>query len=325
MNLDLSAFDKRVLLAGAGFSHNWGGYLATKIWEDIYGHPRVKMRPAIGRLMVGERSFERVLGCVRRSPFETEDAAAVEQAISDTFDRMDSTYRDAGRRAVADSTINDFLSQFCRRQVGQGTGFIFSLNQDLLFERIYGTMVNREKLTIPGIQWISPARLFPTVDAIPLAVISNPMHDEPPQLERRFNLIKLHGSVNWRSSDGSMTMVVGDHKTDFIASSPLLAWYWDIFETVLCAGDVRLMVIGYSWSDDHINSTIVRAVSDHGLQVYFWDLKDPRDMLAKVLGGDIILRDGFLGKASGTIEAIMPAHPYNPTTEEYKRIVAEFF
>jgi hypothetical protein len=69
----------------------------------------------------------------------------------------------------------------------------------------------------------------------------------------------------------------------------------------------------------------VRAVSDHGLQVYFWDLKDPRDMLAKVLGGDIILRDGFLGKASGTIEAIMPAHPYNPTTEEYKRIVAEFF
>ena len=65
--------------------------------------------------MVGETSFDRVLGRVRTSPFGPDDAAAVEAAISDTFQRIDVTYRDAGRRAVADSTINDFLSHLrCR-------------------------------------------------------------------------------------------------------------------------------------------------------------------------------------------------------------------
>jgi SIR2-like domain len=215
---------------------------------------------------------------------------------------------------VADSTINDFLGRFCS-PVGQGTGFVFSLNQDMLFERIYGTIVIRDKLTTPGIQWLSPPPPFPT----------DPTKGSAPVLERRFNLIKLHGSANWRTSDGSVTMVMGDHKTATIAASPLLAWYLDIFETVLCAGDVHLMVIGYSWSDEHINAAIVRAVRNHRAKIYFWDIRDPRDILGSVSGSDIILRDGFLGKASGTISAVMPAQPFNPITEEYKRIVAEFF
>src|SRR6266850_137679 len=311
--VDFANFGRRVLLVGAGFSHNWGGYLAAKVWEDIYGHASVRARPRVRAMMVEEPSFERVLARVRASPFGRDDATAVERAIGDAFERMDITYRDAGRRSVADSTINDFLSRFCSRPVGQGTGFVFSLNQDLLFERIYGTIVNREKLTIPGIQWSSPPPNFPTIDPIPPAATLDPTSGGASLLERRFNLIKLHGSANWRTAGGSATMVMGDHKTATIAASPLLGWYLEIFETVLCAGDVRLMVIGYSWSDDHINSAIVRAVRDYGAQVYFWDIRAPRDMLASVSDGNIILRKGFLGKASGTISSIMPAQPYNPT------------
>jgi len=69
--------------------------------------------------MVGETSFDRVLGRVRTSPFGPDDGAAVEAAISDTFQRIDVTYRDAGRRAVADSTINDFLSHLRRNKVSR--------------------------------------------------------------------------------------------------------------------------------------------------------------------------------------------------------------
>jgi hypothetical protein len=42
-------------------------------------------------------------------------------------------------------------------------------------------------------------------------------------------------------------------------------------------------------------------------------------------GVDVILRHDSSGKASGTIDTVIPAPPYNTTTEEYKRIVAKFF
>jgi hypothetical protein len=97
----------------------------------------------------------------------------------------------------------------------------------MLFERIYGTIVMRAQLTIPASSGSLRRHVFrPSI--------------------RSPNLIKLHGSANWRVPDGSATMVMGDHKTATIAASPLLAWYIDIFETVLRVGDVHLMVIGYS-------------------------------------------------------------------------------
>lgn len=70
------------------------------------------------------------------------------------------------------------------------------------------------------------------------------------------NVIKLHGSFNWRSSDGHNVMVVGTEKTAAIARMPLLSWYMDVFKQVLNAGDVRLMIIGYRFGDEHVNATI---------------------------------------------------------------------
>jgi len=47
------------------------------------------------------------------------------------------------------------------------------------------------------------------------------------------NVIKLHGSFNWRSDDGQNLMVVGTDKTAKIAAMPLLTWYAEIFKQVL--------------------------------------------------------------------------------------------
>jgi hypothetical protein len=140
-------------------------------------------------------------------------------------------------------------------------------------------------------------------------------------LARRF--ASLRSSARWALGQSTAPIVVMPSSAR--SRSVSLRRHARLFETVLCAGDVHLMVIGYSWSDEHINAAIVRAVRDHRAKIYFWDIRDPRDMLGSVSGSDIILRDGFLGKASGTISAVMPAQPFNPITEEYKRIVAEFF
>jgi hypothetical protein len=38
---------KRILLTGAGFSKNWGGYLAREVWERLLGHHAVRSDPVL--------------------------------------------------------------------------------------------------------------------------------------------------------------------------------------------------------------------------------------------------------------------------------------
>ena len=52
---DIRQFNKRVLLTAAGFSRNWGGYLAKEVWEEIFSHPDVQKRPSLRTCCFGRR------------------------------------------------------------------------------------------------------------------------------------------------------------------------------------------------------------------------------------------------------------------------------
>ncbi|HEY6921893.1 MAG TPA: SIR2 family protein [Steroidobacteraceae bacterium] len=158
---------------------------------------------------------------------------------------------------------------------------------------------------------------------IPNATVNDPAVDAP-QLLRSFNLIKLHGSINWRTADGAQSMVMGGRKALTISRSPLLGWYSRVFESVLSSGDIRLMVIGYGWGDDHINQTIADAVRDHGLQIYSWNPAIPRDMLnGKPRASDIL--PGIMGYTQRSMRDVMPPSPMNPGSAFYDAIVQDFF
>jgi hypothetical protein len=235
-----ASFSKRVLLIGAGFSRNWGGLLASEVTGRILAHPAVQARPNLAQLVLREPSFEDALEQTHAPPFGAADVEAIEAAIGAAFGGMDAGYKDPNR-PVLNATINDFMSRFCPGAVGIGTGYVFSLNQDLLPERVYGTIVNRQKFGLPGITWLGQPPPFPAGgEAIPLASLADPAAGEPALLQR-FNYIKLHGSINWRSSDGSSAMVMGRRKLLTIARWPLIDWYHRVFERVLFSGDVRLM------------------------------------------------------------------------------------
>jgi hypothetical protein len=81
-------------------------------------------------------------------------------------------------------------------------------------------------------------------------------------------IYKLHGSVNWFTGGGSRVMVVGGSKGTSIRDSSLLNAYAEAFQQCLNSGGARLMVIGYSFGDDHINDAIEAASTDHRLQTY---------------------------------------------------------
>ena len=317
-------FSKRVLLVGAGFARNWGGMLASEVRESLSSHRAVQERPAIKELLLEETSFEVALEKVRSGQFENQDQAAIEEAIISAFEQMDGRYRNLNP-PVLGASINDFIGRFCPGPVGVGTGYVFSLNQDLLLERIYGTQLYRQQLTLPGVIWLEqrpdgPAGALP----IPPATISDSVDIDAPHLTNKFNLIKLHGSINWRSSPDFPSMVMGTRKTLMIGNVPLLAWYHQVFEEVLSDGDVRLLVIGYGWADEHINEAIAMAVKNHGLRVFSWDPTEPVDLLKRRPFGDAIAK-GLMGYATQNLTEVMPPTPQNPGSLEYDRIVAEFF
>ena len=67
-----------------------------------------------------------------------------------------------------------------------------------------------------------------------------------------------------------MMLVIGGNKPESIAQQPLLKWYHDMFQAHLCAQDARLMIIGYSFGDPHINKTIFSGI-EAGLKIFIID------------------------------------------------------
>jgi hypothetical protein len=100
--------------------------------------------------------------------------------------------------------------------------------------------------------------------------------------------IKLHGSVNWMESNmGQRMLIMGGAKTALINRFPLLKWYQDEFREALIQPGARLMIMGYSFSDEHINDTIFTAAKDGDLKLFIVDpggvnIIDKRDKTAAI-------------------------------------------
>lgn len=82
---------------------------------------------------------------------------------------------------------------------------------------------------------------------------------------------KLHGSVGWVDNIHPEIMLLGDNKARDLSQFPLLLHYFECFETALNSDDARLVVIGYSFRDKHINEVLVRAVMDYGMKFFVVD------------------------------------------------------
>jgi len=113
-------------------------------------------------------------------------------------------------------------------------------------------------------------------------------------------------------------MVVGAQKAGQIAASPLLKWYFDIFESVLSVGDVRLLIIGYGFRDEHVNATIADAIEHYGLKVFIWDTgPNLRDRVLAAPHGASLWK-GLLSMATRPLVEVFPSN--QAETEEYRRI-----
>lgn len=99
----------------------------------------------------------------------------------------------------------------------------------------------------------------------------------------RLSYIKLHGSVDWVSKHSGNLKSSGGEKSLIIEREPPLHWYnQKLFPEVLSQCK-KLLVIGYSFRDTHINSRIIDAVRDHSLNLFIVSPLLPSDFRASLL------------------------------------------
>lgn len=180
-------------------------------------------------------------------------------------------------------------------------GYFFTLNQDLFIERWYGkdtllkVPVGRPHL--PDIHH-NQSRTLENSDY--LTVPDSNQTDRIGVEDKGktsssgfFHYLKLHGSVNWLSSDNKRVMVIGGRKREQIHDEPLLEYYFKTFQKVLSQPSRRLCVIGYGFRDKHINGVIGNALLKHGLRLYVISPR-PRTEIRRELRKTNIFHGGSL-------------------------------
>jgi SIR2-like protein len=156
---------------------------------------------------------------------------------------------------------------------------IFTLNQDLLLERHYlnsnVALSNRPPGRWTGWEIVgvrkrhSPDSGFVVPGEENMGVWTP--HGNPELHERMQPYIKLHGSSNWRDEREGRIWVMGTNKRATLRHFPFLTKLHDLFRQQLFNRPVRLMVIGYSFGDEHINDTIMSAADSGHLQLFLVD------------------------------------------------------
>jgi hypothetical protein len=257
-----------LLLLGAGFTRNWGGWLAGELADDLIS--RFAENRDLCKRLIDNPNFEEVLGDLQREwrrhqqPAHRERLDAMENAIRASFNDMNRMLVDSGGldgqrngANIADRGLVPFLARF---------DAIFTLNQDLQLELHYSHLPLRQR----GREQMADRPQYPGMQLPPnywqlrpeeiLATELRPTPNADYHIEDNCQpIFKLHGSVNWRSEDGNDLLVMGARKVNAIAGSALLTRYADEFRARLRERGTRLMTIGYGFGDEHINQEIVAA------------------------------------------------------------------
>jgi hypothetical protein len=267
-----------ILLTGAGFSHNWGGYLASEafeylltvteddddlrkiLWEDKakgfgfeYTLSRLQEAFAQEYTPQGEQDLRNLTAAVRRM-FGDMALAFSQTSFDDSSDQRFGVIR--------------FLTRF---------DAIFTLNQDTLLEEHYLRNVGQDDFALNSYQGprnIAANRpgLVPALDTLTFGSLAS--HIALYKADQTFSCtphvqpyFKLHGSIDIKHGPRDMMLVLGGNKESDIAQHPLLEWYHDEFRWRLRSRDARLMIIGYSFADAHINKIIFDAI-ETGLKIF---------------------------------------------------------
>ena len=295
---------KNVLLTGAGFTKDFGGYLGGEMWSAILNQKEISKHPKLRAKLLDQLNYEQAYHEILDSEWYSDDEKlAFRTAVETAYQRMHRMVMTTSANSYFQLTkplIRGIVLRFAG--IGEERGFIFTLNQDLFLEGYFNNNdpdYGGHNISIPG---TTPPRggfigsLQPSLEDGDWVALPDEAQLEPTRSafwdassQNNFVYVKLHGSYGWRSADGTNAMVIGGEKEERIAKEPLLKWYLDLFREVLRGPDCNLLVIGYGFQDLHINRAITDSVTNHGLKVYVISPVSPKDFYMRELDASFAL------------------------------------
>lgn len=335
-SIDVPA-SKTILLTGAGFTKNFGGFLAREMWAQIHNRLQRSNEEPLKQLIKNEFDYEKIFEeIVKGSEYSNDQKDTVNEVFLEAYKFMDQIICNeealhGGNHYINTNRITEFLTAFSNNRE---PGFFFTLNQDIVFERYFRSV----GFIIPGfIGYINANTININntsfsdswcVDAPSEKVLVEQKKDKMNWQNERFYYIKLHGSFHWKDSMGKNMMVIGTNKEEDIEKEPILRWYSEIFKNVLSKPNFRLLIIGYGFRDPHINKVIVNSIKEKGLKLFIICPTDPEEFKNDTLentGSDNkkIIWDAVSGYYPYTIRTIFPfnKHP----TPQYIELKNDFF
>lgn len=284
-------FKKSILFTGAGFTKNFGGFLAREMWSKIFSDSRLDELLQIKELLRNNFDFETIYSEVINSQQHSDEQKQyfhniIIKAYKD-MDKMLAQYVFTGSDPYGVNTygVNQLFGSFAG-SAGE-TGAHFTLNQDLFMER----QTKRQPLGLATLKYKD------YLDQIQTGIINTASTVQLPDntfLEefktKHLNsagdlfYIKLHGSLGWGSVHGGDQMVLGTNKYEDIVKEPLLAWYFELLENTLYRTGVKMLVMGYGFRDEHINAILKKAIQEYGLQFYIISPEDPENFKNRIIG-----------------------------------------
>jgi len=272
-----------ILLTGAGFTNDFGGYLAKDMWSEIFNQKTVQAIPRLQEAMrhgEGAFNFEEVYDKVVYGDFSEPEKAEMAQAVRNAYGTLDEIIR-AFRQTPTSISLNH-LARFIERFSGtrDDPGLFFTLNQDLLIERRFPFERSIELPALPkGERFNTRFNERPyeqIVIQLPNGSRANDAEVEYPTPRADILYMKLHGSMEWVSHTGIHRPVIGTQKTRVIFTEPLLRWYLRQFVHAISRFNNRKLVsIGYGFRDAHINSIIAEACRTKGLRLFVVGPEEP--------------------------------------------------
>lgn len=265
-----------ILLTGAGFTYNWGGWLAKELEGDLLG--RLVDKPRVRTLVQNSDNFEHALEFLEQEKQRGDKDSILsfeilEKAIHESFAAMNlalANKQDMEFSGGSNLRVHRFLSKF---------DAIFTLNQDLLLELHYHPSLlddsKWEGFYLPGLTLGSK----PSINKQDIIQFSRIVG----QITHKNNyqpIFKLHGSIDWVDDSGSL-FVIGGGKESYIRRKPILSKYFDEFRDYLLLPDTRLMIVGYGFGDEHVNKVLISASEKNSSLVFFHVHPDGRDAVLR--------------------------------------------
>ncbi len=294
LNSNLRTPAKTVLLTGAGFTKNFGGFLGSEMWAIILNQKEVTNNPRLRNALLEDLNYESVYDTILYSgQFENREKLTFLSATIKAYVELHENILKSNSRSISihAEACREIVGRF--KGVGKERGFFFTLNQDLFIERYFST--DNCQITIPGLHhqdWFNGKLGLPLDDK---GIVHLPEEARVGQLKQSFwnkgmenyCYVKLHGSFGWWGQSGEAALVIGNTKSHMIEQEPLLRWYFELFEEVLSQPNIKLVIIGYGFRDSHINKVIANAVQLNGLKLFVVSTLQPsefKDLLHPIPG-----------------------------------------